>query len=284
MPRRGKSDFVRSLKNAELGIECTDTDRFFKMGSTHYHDFYEIYFQVYGDRYLLDNGKFIHVRPGNLVWINKFEPHQSFPGEIPLGNRVVLYFTENFLRRVFKEEADRLLALFSGIFQIVSLDARQQRKELDLLYEIEDAIRTQQPLYAQFVFGQLLLLLEHWMNTQAVRLSGAEVPDAKHSRISQVLSYLKNHCNERIRLDEVAEVFHITPPYLSRTFKQCTGISFVNYVNHLKIEQAKEMLAGPETITRISMELGYDSVTHFERIFKQVTGVSPTAWKKRQGG
>ena len=90
MPRRGKSDFVRSLKNAELGIECTDTDRFFKMGSTHYHDFYEIYFQVYGDRYLLDNGKFIHVRPGNLVWINKFEPHQSFPGEIPLGNRVVL--------------------------------------------------------------------------------------------------------------------------------------------------------------------------------------------------
>lgn len=97
------------------------------------------------------------------------------------------------------EEADRLLALFSGIFQIVSLDARQQRKVLDLLYEIEDAIRTQQPLYAQFVFGQLLLLLEHWMNTQAVRLSGAEVPDAKHSRISQVLSYLKNHCNERIR-------------------------------------------------------------------------------------
>lgn len=254
------------------------------MGSTHYHDFYEIYFQVYGDRYLLDNGKFIHVRPGNLVWINKFEPHQSFPGEIPLGNRVVLYFTENFLRRVFKEEADRLLALFSGIFQIVSLDTRQQRKVLDLLYEIEDAIRTQQPLYAQFVFGQLLLLLEHWMNTQAVRLSGAEVPDAKHSRISQVLSYLKNHCNERIRLDEVAEVFHVTPPYLSRTFKQCTGISFVNYVNHLKIEQAKEMLAGPETVTRISMKLGYDSVTHFERIFKQVTGVSPTAWKKRQGG
>ena len=211
MPRRGKSDFVRSLKNAELGIECTDTDSFFKMGSTHYHDFYEIYFQVYGDRYLLDNGKFIHVRPGNLIWINKFEPHQSFPGEIPLGNRVVLYFTENFLRRVFKEEADRLLALFSGIFQIVSLDTRQQRKVLDLLYEIEDAIRTQQPLYAQFVFGQLLLLLEHWMNTQAVRLSGAEVPDAKHSRISQVLSYLKNHCNERIRLDEVAEVFHVTP-------------------------------------------------------------------------
>ena len=116
---------------------------------------------------------------------------------------------------------------------------------LDLLYEIEDAILTQQLLYAQFVFGQLLLLLEHWMNTQAVRLSGAEVPDAKHSRISQVLSYLKNHCNERIRLDEVAEVFHVTPPYLSRTFKQCTGISFVNYVNHLKLEQAKRCWPAP---------------------------------------
>lgn len=274
--------FDCSLKNLELNIECVDHDKFFKMEETHYHDSYEIYYQVYGDRYLMTNGNFIHVKQGNLIWIKKFDLHQSFQGEMPVGNRVVIYFTENFIRKVFRENTDRLLKFFSDVFQVVSLDSIQQKKVLELMYEIECGLHNGQDLYVQFVFGQLILLLESWMCNQLVGTVESAYIDAKHDRISKVLAYLKNHCDEKIRLDEVAQIFHVTPHYLSRSFKECTGISFVNYINHLKIEQAKERLRDNHSIMQVSLDLGYESITHFERVFKKVTGTSPTAWKKQK--
>ena len=100
--------------------------------------------------------------------------------------------------------------------------------------------------------------------------------------IASVLAYLKNHREERLRLEDVARAFFVTPAYLSRSFKACTGLSFVTYLNHLKVERAKELLLREGSVTQVSLELGYESLTHFERVFRQIAGLSPTEWRKSQ--
>ena len=55
----------------------------------------------------------------------------------------------------------------------------------------------------------------------------------------------------------------------------------MSYINHLKIQRAKELLCREKSVTQVSMELGFDTLTHFERVFKSITGMSPTAWKKQ---
>ena len=224
------------------------------MDNTHYHDCFEVYFQISGDRNLLSGGRFHHLEPGSVLWIPKFDLHQSFQGQQDTGTRAVLYFREEYLRGVLQERAGELLALFAGPFQVMRLDVFQRRKALELLYELEQGSRAGQELYARFVFGQLVLLLEAWSR------AGGALPQE----------------------EDVARAFFVTPAYLSRSFKACTGLSFVTYLNHLKVERAKELLLREGSVTQVSLELGYESLTHFERVFRQIAGLSPTEWRKSQ--
>ena len=278
----GSTGFSRQMSSRMLEVQCNGYDPSSNMERTHYHDCFEVYYQISGDRYLLSNGKFTHLEAGDMLWIKSFDLHQSFQGQDPTGIRAVMYFSEEYLREVFQDRADELLALFTGPFRIMRLDSPQQRKAVELLYEMEQAVGAGQDLYARFVFGQLLLLLEAWSKAGIPLPREAPSIDPKYDRIAGVLTYLKSHRSEKLRLEEVAREFFVTPCYLSRTFKECMGITFVSYINHLKIQRAKELLGREKSVTQVSMELGYDTLTHFERVFKNITGLSPTAWKKQQ--
>lgn len=278
-----RTGFQRELRDREVDVECRGFGPSFNMDNTHYHDCFEVYFQISGDRNLLSGGRFHHLEPGSVLWIPKFDLHQSFQGQQDTGTRAVLYFREEYLRGVLQERAGELLALFAGPFQVMRLDVFQRRKALELLYELEQGSRAGQELYARFVFGQLVLLLEAWSRAEgALPQEAAPTMGPKYDRIASVLAYLKNHREERLRLEDVARAFFVTPAYLSRSFKACTGLSFVTYLNHLKVERAKELLLREGSVTQVSLELGYESLTHFERVFRQIAGLSPTEWRKRQ--
>lgn len=277
-----RTGFRQELWEGALGVQCNEYSPASNMERTHYHDCFEIYFQIAGDRYFLSNGKFHHMEAGDLLWIPSFDLHQSFQGKDPIGVRAVVYFTEEFLREIFLEKTSEVLTLFAGALQRVRLDNFQQKKVLELLYELEQGVEGGQELYCKFVFGQLVLLLEQWAHEEVPVAQEHASINPKYDRIAKVLAYLKVHRSEKLSLEDVAKEFFVTPYYLSRTFKECTGIPFVSYLNHLKVEKAKELLCKETSITAVSMELGFETLTHFERVFKSIAGMSPTAWKKQQ--
>ena len=194
----------------------------------------------------------------------------------------MLYFREEYLRGVLQERAGELLALFAGPFQVMRLDVFQRRKALELLYELEQGSRAGQELYARFVFGQLVLLLEAWSRAGgALPQEAAPTMGPKYDRIASVLAYLKNHREERLRLEDVARAFFVTPAYLSRSFKACTGLSFVTYLNHLKVERAKELLKETDLpVSEICGRVGYSDLKYFTKSFKKVTGIKPGEFRK----
>ena len=69
--------------------------------------------------------------------------------------------------------------------------------------------------------------------------------------------------------------------YLSRIFKAETGINVINYVNTRKIQRAKELLADPAiSITEISLSLGFDEPSYFNKIFNKICGINPSDYRK----
>ena len=76
-----------------FAIQYNTHDSLPTMHQAHYHDNYEIYYQVAGDRYVFARDTFCHVRQGSLVWLNKLELHQSFQGDQSKGARIVVNFT-----------------------------------------------------------------------------------------------------------------------------------------------------------------------------------------------
>lgn len=104
------------------------------------------------------------------------------------------------------------------------------------------------------------------------------LPDNK---ISDVLNYIKEHYTENISLDNICFLFGTNKTSLCRNFKNECGTTILNYINQLKVKDAKRFLREQKmSITEISENLGFSSIHYFCRLFKKHTGLSPKEYKK----
>lgn len=104
-----------------------------------------------------------------------------------------------------------------------------------------------------------------------------------HSKqIVQALDYISEHLHSRIMINDAAEHLHISAAYLSRLFKAETGLTFSDYVNRKKTEEAASLLRFSEhTDLEISSLLCFSSQSYFIKIFKRYVGMTPREYKKR---
>jgi two-component system response regulator YesN len=101
----------------------------------------------------------------------------------------------------------------------------------------------------------------------------------KHRLIAKTKKYILNHHAEPISLHEAAAAINISPGYLSTIFRQETGICFTDYVTEVKIGQAKKLLREAEyKIYEIAELLGYQNAYYFSKVFKKVTGMTPSEY------
>lgn len=99
--------------------------------------------------------------------------------------------------------------------------------------------------------------------------------------ISEVITYINSHYNFKITLDQTAKLFFTNASYLSRTFKECTGLSFSDYLTNFRIKKALEFLLETDNnITQIAFDVGFSSTNHFCKVFKTVMNTSPLQYKK----
>ncbi len=100
--------------------------------------------------------------------------------------------------------------------------------------------------------------------------------DYKNHIVISVKKYISEHVEEKLTLNKVADVFNISPNYLSVLFSKHNDVGFNDYISQCKIEVAKKMMnKGTLKIYEISDTLGFESAFYFSRVFKKVTGVSP---------
>lgn len=100
--------------------------------------------------------------------------------------------------------------------------------------------------------------------------------------VDSAVKYIdKNYAND-LNLETVAKVVYITPTYLSFLFKQCLGISFVDYLNKTRIAKACELLKDLRMKTyEISSAVGYGDDKYFSYVFKKYVGITPTQYREQ---
>ncbi|NQX67805.1 helix-turn-helix domain-containing protein [Paenibacillus alba] len=103
---------------------------------------------------------------------------------------------------------------------------------------------------------------------------------SKRPEVLDACQYVSLHLNKKISLDEVSEQLFLNPSYFSRLFKKETGETFIEYVNRMKVERAKELLDQTNlAVSKIGESLGYDNHSYFIKMFKSVAGMTPLEYR-----
>lgn len=101
--------------------------------------------------------------------------------------------------------------------------------------------------------------------------------------VKRSIAYIHARLDERLLLGDVARHAGTSESHFCRLFKEATGLTFTDYVNHARIEWAKRELLHPEArISEVAFQVGYQSLSQFNRSFARITGSSPTAYRRRK--
>ncbi|ASA24879.1 response regulator transcription factor [Paenibacillus donghaensis] len=118
--------------------------------------------------------------------------------------------------------------------------------------------------------AEFLDIFDHWLNQQ------------QDNVVVQAKQYIDGHYQTDCSLQMVAAHVHVTPNYLSNLFKKESGIGLTNYVSQLRIEEAKALLQFTRLrMMEIAERVGFDNSSYFTVVFKQLTGESPRAFRRR---
>ncbi len=120
------------------------------------------------------------------------------------------------------------------------------------------------------------------MSPRANQLTKATLPNrnlAEPAEIWKARNFIHEHSDEEVSLTKVAKAVNISANHLSEKFKQVTGVNFVEYVARTRFEKARNLLHDADLrISEIAFAVGFQSLSQFNRVFKKLSGKSPTAY------
>jgi len=130
------------------------------------------------------------------------------------------------------------------------------------------------------VVKMLTIFAEHLSmvsNQIVVREQNAEPPV-----ITRAKQFITDHQTEDLSLEQVAKSVNTSKFYFCKMFKKTTGINFTDYLSRVRTERAKNLLLNPNLrVSEIAYEVGFQSLTHFNRVFKRILGRSPTDYREQ---
>lgn len=248
----------------------------------HYHPEYELVYveAVSGIRHV---GQHISsFMESDLILIGPNIPHLNFDYGLKTEYRqIVLQLKENFLGSAFEATPE-----FKPIHTLF------ERAAMGLSFQgSTKSIVSEQLTHMQSMnhFEQLLTLLQvfHVMakSSEVMQLNETDTSVKlfldDRIRMGSVYQYIHKNYDTHPDVNRVAESVHLSTPAFCRYFKKQTRMTFTEFVNQYRITQAKTLLLKNVSVSEACYEVGFESLSYFNKLFKKMIGENPSAFRKR---
>lgn len=247
----------------------------------HYHPEIEMVFVNGGAGKRQIGSHVSYYTEGDLILIGSNLPHCGFT-DTHTGNKneTVIQMKPDFLGNGFMtlQEAKWIGELFDKAKGGIAF-GKQTKKEVGKL--IED-MEFQQPFNKLLTLLGVLKALETTKDFKILNASGfsIETQIQDNDRINMIFNYVKDHFQEQISLEDIAEMSAMTVPSFCRYFKKITKKTFTRFVNEYRVVHASKLLSEKHMgITAISYESGFNNFSHFNKIFHEFTGKSASEYR-----
>ena len=247
----------------------------------HWHDEVELIYIKKGNLTISIEEQIFHAGPEDLFFVNSGELHFMESDDLS-----VEYYTILFPLEFISFQSDDALEneLFLPLRQrhLFFPTFLDKEKGKEIIKWIEPLIQTNEEKPEAYPLRTRILLLEMvaYLLREACFRESVYVKDSNLQR--DMIAFVQRHYGEKVSLAMLAEEFHLSEKYVSWYFKEHFSISFMQYVLHLRMSKAKDMLRTTDApITEVALSCGYPSVNLFIRNFKEVHGVTPLQYRKK---
>ncbi|MEF3305874.1 helix-turn-helix transcriptional regulator [Paenibacillus sp. GYB003] len=251
----------------------------------HHHDFVELFLVVGGSGFEIINGYRHVLRPGTVSFLLPHHIHyiQSHP-DAPLE----IYSCMFDMNILFHSTCDLpighdLLTSGQDLPSHYELNAEQTKALEQIMIRLTEEYDSDKYGRESIIRAKLIEALVLVVRTHREKRNppAPTVPGSKNN-IWDIVRFVHMRYNEPITLNSLARTFNWSPSYISRSFKEHVGETFIKYLHMLRIVRAASLLStSTMSISAISAEVGFEHFRTFFRVFKEIKGMSPKEYRRK---
>lgn len=245
----------------------------------HHHDFSKIVILIEGNVNYYVEGKGYHLKPWDILFVNKNEIHKPVIDPTKYYERIVIWLSPNFTKGV-NSNSSNLLQCFElaskNKYNLLRLNLKSIEDVKSLIGNIKtcesdsefgsDVLRNALFLQLMVMINRLFLQNENNENNDDVSYD---------ETIESLLIYINDNLSKDLSIDKLADEFFTSKYYLMRKFKSQTGSSIHNYIVQKRLIYAKSLIAKNYNMSDVCTMCGFNDYSSFVRAFKKTYGMSP---------
>lgn len=258
------------------------SQRFIKTFHSHHLD--EIYYFHSGSGEYIIGDRTYPLVPGDLIIMDGLTPHGAIFSE-----------KDEFVRTMFQFDSSTIGLLEQQLFGVHLLRPFEELHSCKLHLSGEDRREFEQILrrfhrfymkndvvsrgrFLLAFYDMLLFIYEQCLD----QLSKVEPVSDKERTVRNVIVFIEQHFFEEITLDDIVHHFHMSKQYVSKIFREVTGLTIMEYIYQRRINQAKMLfyLDRDQMVTDVCFQVGFKNLSHFSRLFKKQEGLPPEQYKR----
>ncbi len=250
----------------------------------HFHNELEFLFIHEGKMQCKTNEHSYVANKGDIIFINSRIPHETYI----LENNTYLSLIQFDFAHYSNDSVvgiSRYLSRFINIDKepvVIFKNETNLHNELSIyLNLILNEFIEQKPSFELYIKSNIYNILAFLSRNNLLVDSSTFFDEKNVEKIMPALEYIDIHYSEPITLESLSHVLNLNSSYFCRLFKRTTNSTFVEYLNYVRICKAERKLGtSTKSIGEISLDLGFASVSYFNKVFKKLKGCTPTEYRK----
>ena len=250
----------------------------------HQHPFYEIFVFLSGNANYIIEGKTYRLRPGDILLTSNQDIHRP---EIFSGKpyeRFVIWLSADFFDNImdYGEELSRcFIDAANKDYRLIRPNESRLTKLKKLINELDSlkdsrSFASNALAYARIIEFLVQLSRAYYDTPYSV------VDDVtEDDKINQIIAYIGDNLTENLSLDHLSGRFYLSKFYLSKRFKQYTGLSIYQYILKKRLTAARNMLSEKVPVLDACDRCGFTDYSNFLKAFKREFGCTPTKYVKQ---
>lgn len=258
---------------------------------THWHEEAEFFMLVEGEILFQVDTDYFPLRAGEAVFIESGDIHAAYVlNESPCKFFAIVFHPDLLASAQYDTiQQNTILPLQEkrqSFPRHIKPDIPWQQELLRHLERMMEAYDTKMPGYEAFMKGSLFIMLSQIaVDGRSVNRSQSDDADTtKINRLKKIILYIQENYRDPIRTHDLSDLIPMSEGQFCRFFKAMTRKTPVDYINSYRIRQAADLLQQSERkISDIALEVGFDNVSYFIKVFRKAMKCSPSEFRKGAG-